>query len=405
MQLYLLHMLQLRIILKYKKLIYVLLCTIFLIPNDIYISSQYKDIFDIRKKQADISRDYSILSTIKPINISTSYTNGERNKKNSTDMSATISYRQEFFKSGAIWKGIDVANINHKAIYFSIDKDKRNLLYNIFTLSLQIKVLDLEIVKQGYFLKNAIISHRITKENYINGISSITNVDSASIVVNSKDNILNDLKKTKTKSLRAFKNISDIDYKDILIPKLEIPNIDKFIEFNNINNQQETINMKIKNVGITKSRYLPYASLNVKYGYNDNDLIQEISQTNYSVGVSISMNIDIISSSNAIEQAKLSLLLSQSQYMQSKKEQKNLYHQMINQIEIQNTKIKLSKKSSRQYESFVLQVKNLYKSGARTKDDLKVAMNTKKIKIAQIKIAQIRNQINIIELNKQGNFN
>lgn len=389
---------------KYQKTIFILLTTIFLISNDKYMSSEYKKIFSLRKQQADINRDYSISSTFKPINISTSYTNKERNTKSSNDLSASLSYRQDFFKSGAIWKAIDVAKMNHKSNYFNIDKDKRNAIYNIYTLSLQLKILDLEILKQEYLLKNAIIAYGIKKENYINGISDITQLDSATISINDRTNTINDFKNNKNKSLKMFKNISNTHYKNIKIPKFNIPSMEVFLSKNNINNQKHIINMKNKNIQITKAKYLPVASLNLNYGYNDNDLIEEESNTNYSLGVSISMNVDVFSTSNNIQKEKISLLLSKSNFNQNKKEKENLYMQMINQIKIQKENIELSKKSAKKYDSLVSQIKELYKSGARTKDDLNIALNTKKIKTAQSDIFELRNRINIIDLHKQGNY-
>lgn len=389
---------------KYKKIILILLITIFLISDDEYISASYKKIFSLRKQQADISRDYSISSTIKPINISTSYASGERNSKNSNDLSASISYRQDFFKSGAIWRAIDIAKINHRATYFNINKDKRNSLYDIYALSLQLRILDLEILKQEHLLKNAIITYDIKKENYINGLSDITQLDSATISINDKTNTINDFKNTKNKSLKIFKNISNTHYENIKIPKLNIPSMEVFLSQNNINNEKNTINMKNKNIQVTRAKYLPTASLNLNYGYNDNDLIEEASNTNYSLGVSISMNVDIFSTSSNIQKEKISLLLSKSNFNQKQKEQKNLYTQMINHIKIQKENIELSKKSAKKYESLVSQIKELYKNGARTKDDLDIALNTKKIKTVQSDIFELKNEINIINLHKQGSY-
>ena len=371
------------------------------IDNSI-LSKEYNDIFKAREKQADYELDTSILSTIKPIRIYGSYATSDNNDFSSSSVSYGVSYVQEFFKSGNIWRGIDVAKIDNKSKHFIINKDKRNLIYGVYELVLQIKIIDLDILKQNILLENANINFKLKKEKYLRGIVDIGQLEKSLISLNDIENIINNLKLNKEVLLNKFNNISEKKYENLKVPYFKVPSNDDFISNNNINNDKTSINLLSKNISITKANYMPYASINTKYEYVDNDKRDEKSNTNYSIFLSLSMNIDAFSTFPQIQKAKINALLVKLNYEQSKKEQINFYKKSLREIKIYDNKIKISKQSRDKYDVLINQVKDLYANDVKTSDDVVVIQNTKKIKSIDLEALKLKKNISIISIYKNA---
>jgi outer membrane protein TolC len=380
--------------------IFILIISFLYSSEDGIISKKYNDIFQARKQQADFNKKKDIYSVIKPITIYTSYGTNNQNDISSNILSAGINYNQDIYKSGNIWRGVDIAKINHKSNYFKIDIDKRNLIYTIYSLVLELNKINLDILKQKKLLENSKITKSIKEEKYLKGIVDISELDNALISVNNIENIINDLKLNKENKLSRFYNLSNKDYKMIDIPEIKVPSLDVFMQNNNIHNTKNTISMLDKKISVIKANYLPKVSINAQYGYADNNEREEKSNTSYSISIKASMNVNIFTRSVDVEQSKINTLVSRLKYEQSKKEEKTFYNQIIKQIEIYDNKIKLSNQSANKYDTLIKKIQDLYIHGIRTKEDVLVILNTKKIKQIESNIFKIKKQLSIIEIYK-----
>lgn len=376
--------------------LFILIISFLYLNGEDILSKRYNDIFKARSEQINSNRDKSIYGVIRPIRIYTKYAKSSQNDISLDTTSYGLSFNQDIYKSGNIWRGIDIANINHKHNILEVKTDKRNLIYTIYSLALELRKINLDILKQKKLLENSNIAKNIKQENYLKGIVDISELDNALISVNNIENIINDLNLNKENILNKFNNLSDKNYKTINIPKLKPPSLSNFINNNNIHNTKNSISITSKNISVTKAKYLPKISLNAQYGNIDNGK----SSTNYSLSIEASMNVDIFSTSIDIEQSKINTLLTKLKYNQSQKEEQNFYNQSIRQLKIYDNKIRISTQSANKYDTLVDKIKDLYKNGIRTKEDLIVILNTKEIKNIDSSIFKLKRQISIIEMYK-----
>ncbi len=377
--------------------VFFLIISFLYLNGDNLLSKKYNNIFKARKQQVDSSKDKSIYSVIRPIKVYIRNSSNTQDELTSDIASYGLSFNQDIFKSGNIWRGIDIAKINHKSAYLDIETNKRNLIYNVYSLVLELRKINLDILKQEKLLENSKITKNLKQEKYLKGIIDISELDNALISANNVENRINDLKLNKENILSKFHNLSDKDYKSIKIPHLALPLLEDFIKNNNIHNAKNKISILNKNISVTKAKYLPKISLNVQYGNIDNGKKESSS---HSISLEASTNVDIFSTFIDIEQSKINALLQKLQYNQSKKEEENFYNKSIRQIKIYDKKIKLSKQSSNKYNTLVKKIQDLHKNGIRTKEDVIVILNTKKTKDIESDIFKLKKQISIIEIYK-----
>jgi len=350
--------------------------------------------FKLKSDKAKIDNDVLKNSWINQLKIQA---NLDRSKnQNREDIS--ISLNQDIFRSGGIFYAIEYAKI--KSIYNlnTIEKEKIQMLYSVYRFSLELKKIDFEIEKQKILIKNSKIDIKMKEERYENGLLDIADLDEAIINLNNLENALQSLKEQKAINLQNIKNISDINYLDIEVNQLNIPNLEQFLEKNFISLQKNVIDIKSKLLDMQKADFLPKLTVNSSYGY-DNDK----SDDSYNFILSLSMPIDF-DYKKKIESKKLDYLIEKLNLKDMKNQEIRAFETFKYKIYSIDKKIENTKNIIARYSNLKNRIAELFKSGLKTEDDLTIISNTKKTKELDLKTFRLERENLILELLSRGDF-
>lgn len=338
-------------------------------------------------------------SWINPINISADSTKSKSGNSKSTSNKIYLDINQDIFRSGGILYTIQKAKLQKDLALQNYDLNLNSLNIDIYKLVLQLNKIDFQIEKQDYLIKNKSLEIDKKQSQYINGVISIEDLDSAIIEKNDLENQIEDLKTSKDDFEKQLKNLSPTSYKKILVNKLEVINLKSFLD-NNKTLIIENLNSEIsqKDLSITNTNYLPKVSLFSQIGYEDNNA-NDINDDYYNYGVRVSIPLDFNMNKNK-QISKINYKLSKIKGNIKKDDEINKYEATLKSLKRIDNKIKNSQKSIKNYENIYKLTQGLYEGLLKTKQDLLTIENRLKSSKLDINILKIDKQISIYELHR-----
>jgi len=362
--------------------------------------------FDYQKNEAEASKLHD--SWIAPIKINYNYSRSKPYAHEQYSESAAIKMTQPIFKSGGIYYGIKYANASKIYSDYSVDVAKRKMIKDTIALLMQIAQTDLKLEKQKLKIQNSDINLLQKKEQYLSGQLDSGFLDDAIIQRNSIKQALYDIQTAKEKLITQFETLSDLDYKTLTIPHLELISNEEFIQHNIVLDKTRAEiekNRYYKNVTIAK--YLP--TVNFTAGYNWTKTAGQGFVTNgqfidtsnelhyYDYGLSASLALDI-NTLRDIESAKVDYLKSQIVAKDKERELNSLFEQVMNNIKNFDKKIVLSQENATLYTKLLKDTQALYKAGYKTEYDVETLSNSLKIQQIDSQIFTIDKQIELLSL-------
>ena len=376
---------------------------------DSYISDikreQYK--YDYEKNEAENSKLRD--SWIAPLNLNYSYSTrnpngGDTIYKDSaadTSQSAAIKMDQPIFRSGGIYYGIKYANALRKYSDYSVDVAKRKMIKDAISLLMQIKQSDFRIERQKLQIENSEINLAQNKEQYLNGQLDSGFLDNAIIERNFVIQNLYDIETSKQRLISSFSALSDLEYKKVTIPYLELLNQEDFLKYNIVLKMSDAqIEKDNYNKNVTIAKYLPSVSLTAGYNWSKIDsafTYGPAEREYYDYGFRANMPIDI-NTFRDIESARIDFLKSTLVKEDNKIQLKALFTQVMHNLENLNKKKALSVENKDIYSKLLKDTKDLYSAGYKTEYDVNLLQNSVEISEIDSKIYEMDKQLELLTL-------
>ena len=362
--------------------------------------------YDYEKNEADSSKLRD--SWIAPIQLDYSYSKSKPYTRQQTNQNAAIKMSQPIFKSGGIYYGIKYATASRLYSDYSIDVAKRKMIKDTISLLMQIKQTSLKEQKQNLQIKNSDINLLQKKEQYLSGQLDSGFLDNAIIQRNVVTQALYDIQTAKEKLITQFQTLSDLDYKTVKIPHLELIKSDEFIKNNIVLKKSRAEiekNRYLKNVTIVK--YLPRVDFTADYSWSKSEgqgfetngnFINTSNELSYATyGFRATMPIDI-NTFRDVESAKVDYLKSIVTAEDKKRELNALFEQVMHNIENYEKKIKLSNENIELYAKLLKDTQDLFKAGYKTEYDVDTLKNSLEIQNIDSKIYNIDKQLALLNL-------
>jgi len=367
-----------------------------------YISQNKKEQFsyDYQKNEAESSKLRD--SWIAPLNLQYSYTVSNPYSAEQTSQNAAIKLDQPIFQSGGIYYAIKFAEVSHLYANYSVDAAKRKLVKDAISLLMQIKQLKLKIDKQNLQIKNAEINLELKKEQYLSGQLDSGFLDNAIIERNSVIQALYDIETTKERLISKFQAISDSSYESAQIPHLEVLDKESFLEYNILLNISKSDREKYRYTkNMTIAKYLPKVSITGGYNWSKSEKqlfsASDGERDYYDYGVKASMPLSI-NTFRDVESAKIDFLKSKLVIEDKKRELSALFEQVMQNIDNFDKKRVLSIENRDLYEKLLVDTKNLFTAGYKTKYDVDLLENSVEIQKLDVMIFDIDRQLELLTL-------
>jgi len=367
-----------------------------------YISQNKKEQFsyDYQKNEAESSKLRD--SWIAPLNLQYSYTVSNPYSAEQTSQNAAIKLDQPIFQSGGIYYAIKFAEVSHLYANYSVDAAKRKLVKDAISLLMQIKQLKLKIDKQNLQIKNAEINLELKKEQYLSGQLDSGFLDNAIIERNSVIQALYDIETTKERHISKFQAISDSSYESAQIPHLEVLDKESFLEYNILLNISKSDREKYRYTkNMTIAKYLPKVSITGGYNWSKSEKqlfsASDGERDYYDYGVKASMPLSI-NTFRDVESAKIDFLKSKLVIEDKKRELNALFEQVMQNIDNFDKKRVLSIENRDLYEKLLVDTKNLFTAGYKTKYDVDLLENSVEIQKLDVMIFDIDRQLELLTL-------
>jgi len=392
-----------------KKL--VLIFPLFLFAKESILSNLQIKKLNLDKKYTIQDSKETKKSWINPVMLQYSVSqNNSLHTIKTTNQNFSISLNQPIFKSGAIYYSIKYANDNKNYNLKELKLKKRELIKQAldFAIDYKINQLNEELLKLN--IDNAKIDVKNKKEQYQNGTLDLSFLNNAIIYLNSLKLSMEDLKMNDVNLKYAFKNISDMNIKNVNIHLFKIIPFNKYIQNNielNAVKRRSVINNDLYKMQIGNTLFT--VSLNASYNYQktiyskNNFQFQNNTNNFYSVGVGVSLPLDF-TAGEKIQKSKINYLNSKLDIIQKRRELKNSFENTLKQIKYIQNKIKIYKQNIKLYNELISTTKDSIKAGNATLDDLETLENTKATNNINIEILKLQIQKLLLNLYYKTTF-
>jgi len=379
---------------------------IFLVPFLLQanvLSSLENELIQKDTNKAIISGDKLKNSWINPVTLQYKYNQTNQTPTIQKTNQFLISINQPIFKSGAIYNSIKYAKYLKSENLDKIKLQKNTLIKNAYETLFNIAKINISIKKQLYLIANAKIDIKRKKEQFLSGVIDSSFLDNAIINKNNLEIALNDLYSQKETLINNFKNLSNLDYKSVKLPKFKLISKEEYL--NNLNLEIAKKDIKVKkalkymNIGdslVSINLFANYNYIDTKYN-NPNSIYKNDKNNFYNVGISVTLPLNI-NIPKTIEEAKIDYLKSVLNYKQTKLQEINKYNTQITKIKNIDNKIKIYQNSIKTYESLIKTTKDNVKAGINTILDLQTLQNTQKINRLNIVSLEIEKEIEMLEV-------
>lgn len=373
-----------------------------------YISVNKQKYFQLEENKIGYSSDMLRDSWISPVILQYSHSVSEAYDNKSTTKKTMIAIDQPIFQSGGIYFGIKFAEASRRYGIYSNEVAKRKLIKDALSLLMQMKQNDLQIKKQKLLVKNAHINLTFKSEQYISGQIDSTFLDDAIIEQNRAKLALLDIETAKQKLFLQLRVISDVDYSNVVLPNIRLLSKDEFTENNIVYNKTKSQSEKnYYEQNMAYSKYLPQVSLNAAYNWDKVDNLNfggmslggtSERKTDYATyGFKISMPINI-NTYDDIQTSRIEYLKSKIELKDKQKEIIAIYEQVIENINLYEKKIVLSKENQEIYKKLLSDTKELFSAGYKTNYDVDLLTNSFLIQDLDVKILEYDRQLELLNL-------
>lgn len=374
--------------------------------GDDYLSGLKNRQLDLEQKRIDAQSSTLRDSWIQPIRLQYSYTKSDPYGSDQTTKNASITIDQPIFKSGGIYYAIKYAEASHRMATDGLEQQRRALIKQAVSLLMQIRQAGLQIERQQLLISNAKINLEQKRELYLNGQLDSGFLDSAMIEANRAEQLLYDLQSSKERLLSAFGGISDLDPQRARIPHLALLDETEFMEHNiDLRYLQSEREVNRYGESVTFAKYLPQFNIVAGYHRDENEDVvfaegfpSISSKTSYyKYGFKISLSLDINSISEN-EVARVEYLKSMVVLDDKKRELRDLYEQVDQNLRNSDRKIALAERNSKLYGDILQETKELYKAGYKTEYDVQNLENSVTIQQLDTQIYELDRQRELLNL-------
>ena len=367
------------------------------------LSPLQKSLLDKDLNKAIVSGDKLKNSWINPITLQYKYNQTNQLDNTQKTNQFMISVNQPIFKSGAIWASVKYAKFLKDNNIKKIELQKRELIKTSYEILFNIKKRDVDIKRQQLLIKNANIDIKRKKEQFLNGVSDSSFLDNAILNKNNLELTLNDLELQKETLINNFKNLSNLDYKSIVLPKFDLISKQKYLNNLNIKIAKKEIEIKkaLKHMNIGNSLLsvnfiANYNYLDTKY-HTQTPIYKDKDNKFYNIGFTVSIPLDI-NVFKTLEESKIDYLKSISNYKNEVLKATNEYNSKIAEIQNIEKKIKIYKNTIKTYSSLIATTKDNIKAGVNTILDLENLENSLEIAKLNVKNLEIEKNIKLLNI-------
>ncbi|MDY0322098.1 MAG: TolC family protein [Arcobacteraceae bacterium] len=365
------------------------------------LSEDRASIFDLNEQKAiedsaKLSKDW-----INPITYT--YSSMEYRDSQNQDRTSVVAINQPIFKSGGIYRAIKYASSLRNATLAEVEIARKALIKDATTTLFEIHKIEAQIKKQEYLIKNSELDVQRKKEQVLSGVLDASYLDNALLDLNAKRLSLADLNYNKTALINKFDTLSDVDYKSLQLPKLELISQEEFISKNKLIQKQESVSDKdYQYSGMILAKYLPTVSAVYNYTKYHNDhksssLTALAGTDTQKYGLTVSMPLDI-RALNDTQSAKIEYIKSKTQLNIVKDEENSFYKTKLASIKRAEQKLEIAKEELATYTSLVQQMEELSIAGLKTDLDFQTMKNSKAIKELDLDIFNYELQVELLEL-------
>jgi outer membrane protein TolC len=371
------------------------------LADNSHLSDLYQKDIAIDKQIDDKKSTNLKYSWIKPIVASYSYNiNDQFGVKNKTRY-FRVSLDQPIFKSGGIYFAIKYSDASREFSNLATNLKEQNLIKSVYESVLNLKKIDLQLQKTSLQIKNAKIDIVRKREQFDSGVLDSSFLDSAILNRSKLEQLKLDLENKKASMLAVFRNLSDADYKSIVLPRFQMVSKDEFMHKNISLQSTESKKRQAKYLkNMTISNYLPTVSLFGEYSNKDDSfkIYKQQSDEYKNYGIRVSMPIADLNMMRNIEIEKLNYLKSKIALIQKRRELENSFKLFNNQIKTLQNRADIANKDIALYSRLVKVTKDGVKAGDKTKLDLETLKNSKKISHIEADIYDIDIQLLFLDL-------
>ncbi|MDY0117904.1 MAG: TolC family protein [Sulfurimonadaceae bacterium] len=373
-----------------------------------FISTNKQELFRLEAKKVESSSNMLRDSWIAPIMLQYSHGVSEAYDNKSTTKKTLIAIDQPIFQSGGIYFGIKFAEASRRYGNYSTDVAKRKLIKEALSLLTQIRQNDLKNKKQKLLIQNALINLEFKREQYLSGQLDSTFLDDAIIEQNRAKLALLDIETQEQRLFSQLKVISDVEYETVVLPHIKLIDKKEFLQNNLLYNQAKSQSQKnYYEKNMSYSKYLPQISLNAAYNWDRIDNMNFGGQslggpkertTNYATyGFKISVPINI-NTLDDIETTRIEYLKSKIEVQDKQKEIEAMYEQVMQNIELFEKKIILSKENQEIYEKLLKDTQELFNAGYKTHYDVDLLRNSFLVQKLDVAILEYDKQLELLTL-------
>ena len=366
-----------------------------------FLSQNYNQLFTLQEQKSKEDADFDSLSWISPITLSfqRQWSNQFRGGWHPVN-SYSIGIEQPIFRSGGIFYGIKYAKSNLQLATANIAKSKLDLKASAIELALKAKQTEYAIKKLKLQIANRDIEIVTLKELYGAGLASSIELDNALVKKDEANIALLDLEANLALLKSSFAKLSDRDIKSIKVPHLKAPTMQEFLERNvDVALARAKSRVKRNLYKMTRSRYLPTVSVGAHYTkLSHTPPEQRDAFTNYSLRVTMPLSVNV---NNDLERRKLDIMISRLEIKNSLRAAKEEYKVTLKKVAIINKRIKLAKKEVATYSRLLKKTKELFRAGQKSKQDVTLLANSKRIAQLNVKIYRIEKELLLLGLHKK----
>ena len=209
-----------------------LLCSVLLQATDAPLSALKQEQIDI-DKQIDAKKSTNLkYDWINPIVASYSYSVSDQYAVENKSRYFRISLDQPIFKSGGIYFAIKYSDASKNFTELATSLKEQNLIKSLYSTVLNLQKSDLQIQKLQLQIANSQMDIVRKREQFESGLLDSSFLDAAILSKSGQQQLLLDSEQRHFTLLQTFKNLSDVEYKTIVLPHFTKVDKEEFIEKN-----------------------------------------------------------------------------------------------------------------------------------------------------------------------------
>ena len=371
-----------------------------------YLSPVKEEGFSILKERIEVESSKLSSSWIEPIEFSANKSYNNQYGADQKNTAYKVSINQPIFKSGGIFFAIKYAGAKGRFEQLGIKEQRRALIKEAVGLVMKIKRTELQKIRQELVLENARIDLLRKREQYDSGQIDSGFLDNAVIAKNSSALALLDIKSAKNDLIAAFGAISKLSWQDVKLPILtKVSKDEYFNEHLEIKKSHADVEQTDYYQSVTVAKYLPTIRLNASY--NDfknenfafgNGINFSAADTYYQYGLSASWRFLDVNILRDIESSKLGYLKAKNSQNDLKNTLTKRYEKILNNINIVEEKLKLTREDKELYEKLSSDTKELFDAGQKSIYDVQTLENSSQIQVYNFEILSLDKQLLLLDL-------